>query len=535
VIDEETGERVRGATERAQRAAIEIYERCEAERERTPVDRAVAAEFRSRRYLNSGERRWISEVVYSCVRYQRRLDWLLERLERPRTAENRVRLWMAAPVRDSGVQVVGVGCSGGQEQGLPATAPSEEAEAKPGKVILPTGVTEEALEAALAALPGPEQLREYVTISLSFPDDMADALVSQLGDEAAAAAAAFNTQAPTILRVNPLRVSRGHLQKSLPEATPTRFSPWGLELSRRVNVHDLPGYRTGWFEVQEEASQLAALLTDAQPGQTVVDVGAGAGGKTLAIAALMENRGSILALDTNETRLEELKRRAERGGVTCVETLRVGADETGKWQPTSTGRRTINRVVGKADVVLVDAPCTGSGVLRRSPDTKWRELYRPELLQLQAKLLEQAALLTAPGGHLIYVTCAYERDQNEEVVAAFLKTDMGGQFVVEPVAQRLIDACERAVALALAPPSLRSAKARRAQPTESMLTENDAVGGDRDPRDEETNTLATTREDLAYGAALRRLTDGPYLRTWPHRDGLDAFFAACLRRSSVMD
>jgi 16S rRNA (cytosine967-C5)-methyltransferase len=526
VINAETGERVRGATERAQRAAIEIYTRWESERERTPVDRAVAAEFRSRKYLNSGERRWVSEVVYGSVRYERRLDWLLDQLGLPHTPENRVRLWMAAP----------------------ATGTTETGEVK--VTVLPAGVTPEALTAALAGLPEEaDNLREYIAYNLAFPNDMADALISQLGDEAAEAARAFNAQAPTTLRVNPLRVSRAHLQKSLPEATPTRYSPWGLELPRRVNIHDLPGYRTGWFEVQEEASQLAALLTDAQPGQTIVDVGAGAGGKTLAIAALMENRGDILALDTNELRLEELKRRAERDGVTCVETLRVAADESGKWQPTSSGRRTINKVVGKADVVLVDAPCTGSGVLRRSPDTKWRLLYRPELLLLQAKLLEQAALLTAPGGHLIYATCAYERDQNEQIIAAFLSTDMGGQFVVEPVAQRLINACERAMALAQLPPSLRSAKARRAQPAPSTPNgDADAArnGASADEKildqnsettlsDLATPNLATAREDMQPALALAELTEGPYLRTWPHRHGLDAFFAACLRRTTTTD
>ena len=144
-----------------------------------------------------------------------------------------------------------------------------------------------------------------------------------VGKRSVDAAEAFNRQAPTTLRVNPLRVSWAHLRKSLPEPTPTRYSPWGLEMPRRVNVYDVPGYRTGWFEVQEEASQLVSLLVDAQPGQGIVEVGAGAGGKTLALAALMENKGEIFAIDTSQNRLEELQKRAERAGVTCVETIQV--------------------------------------------------------------------------------------------------------------------------------------------------------------------------------------------------------------------
>jgi 16S rRNA (cytosine967-C5)-methyltransferase len=519
----ETVERVRGATERAQRAAIEIYTRWEAERERSPVDRVVAAEFRSRRYLNSGERRWVSEALYGCVRHLRRQAWLLARLGLADTPENRIRLWIAAPASVTE---------------MPAGQP-------------PAGITPEALAEALAALPGPDSPREQITVGLSFPDIMADALLAQLGDEAVTAAQAFNEQAPTTLRVNPLRVSRAHLMKSLPEAVATRYSPWGLELPRRVNVHDLPGFRTGWFEVHEEASQLAALLANPLPGQTVAEVGAGAGGKTLAMAVLMENRGDILALDTNGPRLEELQRRAERAGVTCVETCQLGAEETGKWQPTSSARRTINKVVGKADVVLVDAPCTGSGVLRRSPDTKWREVYLPDLHQLQQMLLGQAALLTAPGGYLIYITCAYERDQNEEIVEAFLRTDFGGQFVVEPVLPRLINACERAVALAILPPSLRSAKARRnllakdalganaalnalaSVPEDKILPPEADAAGNMPADGEESTVLAATRGDITAGLLLSGLVEGPYLRTWPHRHGVDAFFAACLRRTTI--
>lgn len=488
-----------GATERAFQAAVDIFARWEAERVRTPVDRLVAAEFRSRRYLNSGERRWVSAVVYGSVRNLRRQRWLLERLGLPVEPLNVVRLWVAMPSDPSDPSDL---------------AGAERVGAAPGT---PLPIAPAEVARAITALPGPEDPRDHLRITLSFPDEMADALIEQLGAEAIAAAVAFNTQAPTTLRVNPLRVSRDHLHRALPGATPTRYSPLGLELPHRVNVPDLPGFRTGWLEVQEEASQLAAILADPQPRQTVVEIGAGAGGKTLALAALMDNEGTLLAVDTSEARLEELKRRTERAGVTCVQAVRVDADDDGWWQPGTAARRILNKAQARADLVFIDAPCTGSGVLRRSPDAKWREMDRQRLLTLQQTLLAQAAMLTAPEGHVIYVTCAFERDQNEETIAAFLNTEIGRQFVVEPVAQRLMSACARAANLALLPPALRSKKSGRAR-----IEEPDNGGAE-----------APAAGSAAFDEAISTLdlVSGPYLRTWPHRHGLDAFFVACLRRA----
>ncbi len=263
------------------------------------------------------------------------------------------------------------------------------------------------------------------------------------------------------------------------------------------------------------------MLLDPLPDQRVVEVGAGAGGKTLVLAAMMQNRGYLLALDTNATRLEELNRRAERAGVTCVETVHTNADMTGTWQPSSAARRTINRMWGRADCVLVDAPCTGSGVLRRSPDVKWRDLDLAVMLQLQRTLLAQAALMVTPGGHLIYVTCAFEREQNEAIIEMFLEEEQGRQFVVEAIRQRLMAACERAAGLALLPPSLRSKRARRAAIGQGGERNSDAVA----------NGPAVTVDASTAKTNLAELIDGPYLRTWPHRHGLDAFFVACLRRN----
>lgn len=531
-------------TERALQAAIAIFARWEAEQEHTPVDRVVAAEFRSRRYLNAGERRWVSSIVYGCVRYRNRQEWLLERLGLAITPEHVIRLWADAPAETAGrsaeEEAAPGSVSADSEREREGASPAAETERNRG-MRSPPVADPAAIRAALAALPGIDALDEMLRVTLSFPEALAAELRALLHDEAAPAAAALNEQAPVTLRVNPLRVGREHLMRALPEAIPTRFSPWGLELPRRVNVHDLPGFRTGWFEVQEEASQLAALLVDALPGETVVDVGAGAGGKTLALAAMMDNRGRLVALDTHEPRLEELKKRAERAGVTCVETLLTGADEEGTWQPSATPRRSLNRLWGQADRVLVDAPCTGSGVLRRSPDGKWREMDTTAMIGRQDHLLQQAALLVAPGGHLIYVTCAFERAQDEDVIDRFLTSQMGRHFVLEPVAQRLISACTRAAHLALLPLALRGPKAKKrsgAAPQESgpgvtPVEVESLQAGERsnDSRPEGSALQTSTQGAVKSAAVLMELVQGPFLRTWPHRHGLDAFFAACLRRS----
>jgi 16S rRNA (cytosine967-C5)-methyltransferase len=472
-----------GASERALRAAIEIFTRWENDEKNVPLDRIVSGEFRTRKYLNSTERRWVAEAVYGCARFWRRQVFVLEAQGRDASPENVVRLWAEQ-----------------SEEKL-----DEDSSQNPKSKIQ-----------SLEVLPSLERTREYLRITLSFPDEMAEALESLLEIEAITAAQAFNMQAPTTLRVNPLRVSWAHLRKSLTEAAPTIYSPWGLEMPRRVNVFDVPGYRTGWFEVQEEASQLVSLLVDAQPGQEIAEVGAGAGGKTLALAALMENKGEVFAIDTSKARLEELEKRAERAGVTCVQTCWVAADYEGEWQPTVSVRRTVNKWRNRADSVLVDAPCTGSGVLRRSPDAKWREFDLMHMTRLQSNLLAQAATLVKPGGHLFYVSCAFERVQNEDIVEKFLATELGQQYEIVPAVPRLRAASVRARAQAQTPPFLRTEKAQR------KLAEKQTA-----------ETAIADAETPQPEADFEAMASGPYLRTWPHRHGLDAFFAACLRRKPV--
>jgi 16S rRNA (cytosine967-C5)-methyltransferase len=318
---------------------------------------------------------------------------------------------------------------------------------------------------------------------------MADSLEQLLGPGAVDAGVALNHQAPTTIRVNSLRSRMDRVLKALPDAVQTRYTPWALELPRRVNIYDQPGYREGWYEIQEEASQLAALLSNVLPGMTVVDVGAGAGGKTLALAAMMGCTGSLVALDHSEQRLEELHERARRAKAHGIELCRVRVAPDGTWAPAGKARQAVNRLASSADCVFLDVPCTGSGAIRRSPDAKWREFNACDMSRDQLRLLEQSAALVARGGSLIYVTCAFEMYQNEEVIDRFLSTKIGGQFVVEPGREHLETARERAAV----------------QCTGARHTD-----WRREPLDD--------------------LFAGPYLRTWPHRHGLDAFFGARLRR-----
>jgi 16S rRNA (cytosine967-C5)-methyltransferase len=193
---------------------------------------------------------------------------------------------------------------------------------------------------------------------------------------------------------------------------PTRLSPWGVIFTGRTNVFALRAFKAGLFEVQDEGSQLIALACEARPGQVVVDACAGAGGKTLALASEMHNKGRLVACDRDGRRLDELRPRARRNGVHNWEARAV---------PESSDAR-IADLAGQADVVLVDAPCSGLGALRRNPDARWRldESEVDSFPPRQKQILERYARLVKPEGRLVYATCSINRRENQDVRAAFL-------------------------------------------------------------------------------------------------------------------
>ncbi len=399
---------LKGAGERSLSAAIAFLAKWFEQKATRPLDRVMETEFRNRRDLNSSERRWIGSVVFGCVRYLRRQEFLLEKLGLPNTPENLCRLW--------------------------AMSPADDEPAVTFRFTLAL-VSQEQLAEALALLPTRDNPKEYLRITLAFPDEMATELEELLGAEAILAGESLNKQAPITLRVNTLKTTPSRLIPRLPPglATPARYSPIGIQLATRVNITGLTGWKEGFFEAQEEASQLVSLLLDAKPGETVVDVGAGAGGKTLALGAAMQGKGRLIALDLPSLRFGQLQERVRRAGIRNLEMLTMNATEAGEWQPDDFAKRKLGGLIHKCDAVMVDSPCSGSGVLRRNPDTKWRVNDLAEFARLQLLLLSQSARLVKPGGRLLYVTCAFERIQNEDVVADFLKSEIGSGFAVEDI------------------------------------------------------------------------------------------------------
>ena len=239
-------------------------------------------------------------------------------------------------------------------------------------------------------------------------------LVAKLDTLDKAELAALLDRATLDLRVNRLKAKRDEVLAELPDATPTPHAPDGLRLPEGTKIETLAAYVEGRVEVQDEGSQLLAIACAAEPGMTVIDLCAGAGGKTLALAAAMANEGRLIACDTDRRRLGNLMPRAVRAGVTIVEPLLLDPERE---------RDALGDFVKKADLVLVDAPCSGTGTWRRNPEARWR-LTRArvdKLVALQAHVLDVAASLVKPGGMLVYAVCSLIDEEGAGGFAAFLK------------------------------------------------------------------------------------------------------------------
>jgi 16S rRNA (cytosine967-C5)-methyltransferase len=235
-------------------------------------------------------------------------------------------------------------------------------------------------------------------------------------DDAAALIDALTQPAPLDLRVNLIRASRDAVIEELAAhhvaVAPTRYSPEGIRLEEKPALTQWPAYREGRIEVQDEGSQLIARLVQPRRGEMVVDLCAGAGGKTLAVGALMRSSGRLYAFDVNQRRLESLGPRLKRSGLSNVHPVAIRSETDVR----------VKRLHGKCDRVLVDAPCSGSGTLRRNPDLKWRfdESELARVNGVQHAILAAAARLLKPGGRLVYATCSLLTRENQEVVEAFL-------------------------------------------------------------------------------------------------------------------
>ena len=297
----------------------------------------------------------------------------------------------------------------------------------------------------------------------NLPDWLARTLKEQVGDEFDALATSFLESGTLDLRVNDLNEKRTEVQKELTAAgiacEPTPFSPWGLRLEGKPSLAKVKVFERGAVEVQDEGSQLLALLLDAHRGEMVVDFCAGAGGKTLAIGAAMRNTGRLYAMDTSAHRLDALKPRLARSQLSNVHPAAIAHERDDR----------VKRLAGKIDRVLVDAPCSGLGTLRRNPDLKWRQ--KPEgiaaVAATQKAILDSAARLLKSGGRLVYATCSVLPQENEDIANAFSAAHP--DFVQLPVLDEL------------------------------------------------------TRLKVRHP---ENLCNGPFMRLWPHRHGTDGFFAA---------
>jgi len=249
----------------------------------------------------------------------------------------------------------------------------------------------------------------------NLPEWLVQPLKDQLGDGFWPLVDTLSQSAPLDLRVNALTAKRADVQKELKQAgiasVPTPYSPWGLRIEGKPPLARLEAFTRGAIEVQDEGSQLLALLLDAKRGEMVVDFCAGAGGKTLAIGACMRNTGRLYAFDTSAHRLDALKPRLARSGLSNVHPAAIAHERDDR----------VKRLAGKIDRVLVDAPCSGLGTLRRNPDLKWRQSPKSveELVAKQTAILQSAARLLKPGGRLVYATCSVLPAENEAIAQAF--------------------------------------------------------------------------------------------------------------------
>jgi 16S rRNA (cytosine967-C5)-methyltransferase len=412
-----------------------------------PADATVARFFREHRHLGPRERATLSGMVYAVLRQKLLFEHFAPSGSGPR--ERRMAI---------------LGLAHHQRE-LSATAGAEQVRAAQDFLQASLSDQERLWLSQCQAISVEDLLDRH---RHNLPDWLVSSLQEELGSEFWPLVASLSQTAPLDLRVNIANAKPSDLQKELAAAgvtaRPTPYSPWGLRVEGKPSLTRLKAFERGDMEVQDEGSQLLALLLDAKRGEMVVDFCAGAGGKTLALGAAMRNTGRLYAFDTSAHRLDALKPRLARSGLSNVHPAALAHERDDR----------IKRLAGKIDRVLVDAPCSGLGTLRRHPDLKWRQTPRSiaALTQSQASILDSAARLVKPGGRLVYATCSLLAAENEAQAQAF---------------------------------NVRHADFQQLE-----------VGG------------LLEQLKVSHGQSL---CNGPYLRLWPHRHSTDGFFAAVWERS----
>jgi 16S rRNA (cytosine967-C5)-methyltransferase len=355
---------------------------------RSPADHLIDQYFRNHRQMGSKDRGFAAETVYGCLRRKGELEALMAPCLPAELADLERARWLVATYL--------LKYSGWSGRAL-SEAGFQDADA----------LTTRVRSTKTADLP--------FSARINMPGWLAEKLLAQFGEaETVQLSDALNRAAQVGIRVNTLRTDRAGLATRLAEeGNPcelAKYSPLGLQRDKRGPLFNTEAFKEGLFELQDEGSQILGLMTEAAPKQKVVDFCAGAGGKTLELAAMMQNTGALYACDISAGRLERLKPRLARAGAYNAQIYAIRDERDpvmDRWQ-------------GLMDAVLIDAPCSGTGTLRRNPDIKWRSIDLPMLTKIQASILEAVSDMVKPGGRLVYATCSLLDEENTAITSAFL-------------------------------------------------------------------------------------------------------------------
>ena len=396
-------------------AAIEVL--AAIEQERRPAADALKAWGLTHRFAGSGDRAAIAGLAYDALR-RRASSAFIMGADTPRA----VVLGMLK--RERGLDIDAIARLTDGSKYAPETLSSDER----------------------ARLEASDMSNAPAYVAGDYPEWLDPHLSRAFGDARAEEGAALASRAPLDLRTNALKSERDTANNMLADVhpEPTRWSPWGLRIrlsadAKNPSLHAEPAFLKGFVEVQDEGSQVAALLSGARPGEQVIDLCAGAGGKTLAMAVMMQNKGQIFATDDDKRRLAPIHERLKRSGARNVQVR----------TPKSIGDE-IRDLAGRMDLVLIDAPCTGTGSWRRNPDAKWR--MRPGALEQrqkeQVEILDRAVPLVKAGGRIAYITCSVLEEENDSQARGFLARHP--EFAVQPPTEVIKSLGERAFMFAKA-------------------------------------------------------------------------------------
>jgi 16S rRNA (cytosine967-C5)-methyltransferase len=389
-------------------------------------DRLLADLYRQHPEIPSLDRAFIQQLVFGVYRWRASIDWVLDKFSR--TPLPRLSFRLLCLLRLGAFQILFL-------DKVPVSAAVNEAVelAKSGPAPWTGGMVNGVLRALVREketlnLPDSQDLVAYLTITQSHPEWLVRFWIESLGPrETTALCEADNRIPPLTLRTNTLKISRStlleQLRNTFADLEPTIYSPEGIRVAHpRTALQDIPEYRQGLFQIQDEASQMIAFLLDPQPGERILDLCAGFGGKATHLAQRLESRGELLAVDRDSRKIRDLAQNARRLGLSIIRGL--PADILGPDLP--------RKAPAPFDRILVDAPCSGWGVIRRHPDLKWRVRLEDSdrLAQQQIKFLQKASGWLKSGGVLVYATCTLCPEENERVVERFLNENPG--FRLEP-------------------------------------------------------------------------------------------------------